>query len=260
MSDVELSEVVYYLRFEPAELRVFLAEHPDVEVDLFKIDGWTALHEAASKDNCESVNLLLDHRADIHARLTHSGDTALMLSIKYTKAYKTPLLLLERKADVHVENGRGESALYHSLLAAADTTTFLLLCCGADARNIATTYGINQARVDAAIANYESAHAFIEHTHQLIVTTLSDKVQVDTRVGRDDVGIYHEPLERTLEYLGLSMSAVQVINTSIDGNEHMRVLIPNQPRIAKHWYKKWEKLQELKRIEKGIEYLLKWIK
>jgi hypothetical protein len=51
--------------------------------------------------------------------------------------------------------------------------------------------------------------------------------------------MYHEPLERTLEYLGLSMNPDQVVNTSIDGNDPMRVLIPNQPRNAKHWYEQY---------------------
>jgi hypothetical protein len=37
------------------------------------------------------------------------------------------------------------------------------------------------------------------------------------------------------------MSADQVVNTSIDGKEHKRVLILNPPRNAKQWYALWEK-------------------
>jgi hypothetical protein len=98
---------------------------------------------------------------------------------------------------------------------------------------------VDRARTDAAIAKNKSMQAFIEDTSLLLKTTLSDEVEVDTRVGRGDAGIYHEPLERTLEYLGLSMNADQVVNTSIDGEEHKRVLLPNLPRNAKHWYGNW---------------------
>jgi hypothetical protein len=90
--------------------------------------------------------------------------------------------------------------------------------------------------VNAAIATYKSTHVVIGKHHELIVCTLSDQVIVDTRVGRRGMGIYHEPLERVLEYLGLSMRADQVVNTSIDGEGPVRVLIPNQARNAKHWY------------------------
>jgi hypothetical protein len=106
--------------------------------------------------------------------------------------------------------------------------------------------------VDAAIAEYKNTQAFIQNTHQQLVTTLSDHTVVDMRVGRGDAGIYQEPLERTLEYLGLSMNPDQVVNTSIDGTTPMRVLIPSQHRNAKHWYKKyvaWENTRTHKQPE-----------
>jgi hypothetical protein len=94
--------------------------------------------------------------------------------------------------------------------------------------------------MDAAIANYKNTPAFIEYTHRLLVTALLDHVKIDTRVGRGDKGIYHEPLERLLEYLGVSMSADQVVNTSIDGNATTRVLIPSHPCNTKHWCDKFK--------------------
>jgi hypothetical protein len=39
-----------------------------------------------------------------------------------------------------------------------------------------------------------------------------------------------------LEYLGLSMKKDQVVNTSIDGTEQKRALIPYQLVNAKHWW------------------------
>jgi hypothetical protein len=51
------------------------------------------------------------------------------------------------------------------------------------------------------------------------------------------MGIYKEPLERTLEYFGLSMSKDQAVNTSIDGEEGVkRALIPGHLLNAKHWF------------------------
>jgi hypothetical protein len=68
MSDVELSKEVYGLVRKPAELKVFLAEHPEVNLDLYKKGGcYTSLHCASSGvyHQCtETVTMLLDNKAD----------------------------------------------------------------------------------------------------------------------------------------------------------------------------------------------------
>jgi hypothetical protein len=58
--------------------------------------------------------------------------------------------------------------------------------------------------------------SYIDECFCFLQPVLSDHVQVDTRMGRGDNGIHQEPMERTLQYLDLSMSKDQVVNTNID--------------------------------------------
>jgi hypothetical protein len=89
---------------------------------------------------------------------------------------------------------------------------------------------------------YSHVQAYIDEYHRILNLVLSEHVPVDTRVGRGDYGLYHEPLERTLEYLGLSMSKDQVVNTSIDGAVK-RALIPGHLLNAIHWFDKYAKVE-----------------
>jgi hypothetical protein len=88
-------------------------------------------------------------------------------------------------------------------------------------------HSITTAFRDAHIEEYKHVQAFIDEYHRILSLVLSDHVPVDPRFGLGQMGIYQEPLERTLEYLCLSMSKDQVVNTSIDGEEGVkRALIP----------------------------------
>jgi hypothetical protein len=78
--------------------------------------------------------------------------------------------------------------------------------------------------------------------HSVAEHTLSEDVVVDTRVGRGDYGLYHEPLEQVFLYLGLSMKKNQTVNASIDGKSGVkRALIPGHPTNANLWFELYQR-------------------
>jgi hypothetical protein len=178
--------------------------------------------------------MLLDHKADVNAKSTN-GMTALVMALA-NNTIESALVLLERGADVHIKDIYGRDALYYSLKHSDTTpTSFFLLCCGVDAKRVKIDEHVTQAKVDTAVAEYTYLHDVIATKQHVITKALSRDATVDKRVGLGDKGIYQEPLERVLEYLGLSVHPDQVVNSSIDGTLRQRVLIPNQPRNAQHW-------------------------
>jgi hypothetical protein len=221
----------------PDRLKAFLDQHPEVNVDYKDAIGYTCLHNTSMARETASVALLLDHRADINGQAP-SGNTSLILAL-HVRSVETALVIMQRGADVHIRNKFDEDALSRSLLKNVTPITWVLLCCSADARRVPIKSPVTQAKVIDAVAEYRSVQAYIKITHQLLKKTLSGILREYTNASRGDVGIYQEPLELTLEYLGLSMRADQVVNTSIDGRERKRVLIPHQPRNAKHWFDKF---------------------
>jgi hypothetical protein len=164
-------------------------------------------------------------------------NVALLYAMAQRGGEEIALELIERGADVHIKNQRGYDAVllgFHQLDASIH---FVFLCCGAD---ILSLEGVDNARVNAAISEYRLVQAWIEMHHKLLEHTLSTRVEVDTRFSLGDNGIYQEPLERTLEYLGLSIHPDRLVNASIDGSVPTRVMIPHHPLNAKLWYTRFK--------------------
>jgi hypothetical protein len=227
-------------------LKVYLEEHPEVKVDLYKDwAGWTAIHITSRRRSPRSTELLLDYKAGINARTLYDR-TPLIVSCLNVWNEDTALLLIERGADIYLKDYWNFNVLHFCLREKNLSIAFTLLCCGSDSKNVKITSHVTQAKLDACIAEYKQTHAFIESYHDSLRHTLTKDVRVDTRLAGITLGIYHEPLERVLEYLGLGMHKNQIVNISIDGQGEegqeglgggvKRVLIPNQARNAKHWY------------------------
>jgi hypothetical protein len=113
---------------------------------------------------------------------------------------------------------------------------FAVLSCNTDSKNVPITDTITQVMVNSYINEYKQIHAFIDECHSVIKHALSEDVVVDKRVGRGGNGMYHEPLEQVLLYLGLSMKKNQTVNTSIDGKSVTRAMIPGHPTNANLWF------------------------
>jgi hypothetical protein len=268
-------------RGELDNLRALLEEHPDVDVDGFKnrFGQIWALYSACACGYTECARLLIDHRADVRVKSNdsrsalgtaaangHLGCVRLLLQNGadvncQTDIGLTPLMgsaypghlavaqyLLEQKADIHycVSNGgsyKNTDALYWTMHENTSTpgSAFAFLSCDSDAKNVVINGDVRTAMRDAHIEEYKHVQAFIDEHHRILNLVLSDHVPVDPRFGLGQMGIYQEPLERALEYLGLSMSKDQVVNTSIDGDEGVkRALIPGHLLNANHWFDKYK--------------------
>jgi hypothetical protein len=217
--------------------------------------GWTALYEAAVGGYVACVELLVQNGADVNCQ-TNVGWTPLMFS-SYHGQLTVAQYLLEQKADVHARVSEGVSknkdALYYAMRSEATDrtpgTAFVFLSCNTDAKNVKINDfygGVTTATRDAHIETYEHVQAYIDEYHRILNLVLSEHVPVDPRFGLGQMGIYQEPLERTLEYLGLSMSKDQVVNTSIDGDAVRRALIPSHLLNAYHWFQQMMKMKKKK--------------
>jgi hypothetical protein len=212
--------------------------------------GASALHAAAYLHRLGLAELLVQNGADVDCPDAASGWTPLM-SCASEGNLVVAQYLLEHKADIHYRVSRKFPTMHQNVLYRAMCKNarrqklgdaFAFLCCNTDVKKVDfDDYSVTAALGDTHIEEYKRVQSFIDEQHGVLNLVLSEHVQVDTRVGRGDNGIYQEPLERTLEYLGLSMSKDQVVNISIDGEEAVkRALIPGHLLNANHWFDKYK--------------------
>jgi hypothetical protein len=235
---------------DPVECMLILME---AKADIYAEDKCgTSAVVYASQGNLKGLQLLIDSGVDVNVRSRWYIDTPVMRCC-YFDSLPCLQLLLDNKADLNLRSDSGECALYKAM---ADSEkyprtafVFTVLCCNTDAKNVKIDEyrnddSVTATRVAAYIEDYTHTQAYIDEFHGMLEHTLSTKVEVDTRFGLGENGVYQEPLERTLEYLGLSMHKDQVVNASIDGDGVKRALIPFHVMNAKVWFKKMRKKKE----------------
>jgi hypothetical protein len=169
-------------------------------------------------------------------------------------------LLVDNKADLNLRENDDTDALYYAI---TYDISFPVLCCDTDAEDVKLDDEeddeededplVTEAKVAASIEEYKRVQAYIDDYHDTLNNTLSTEVEVDLRFGLGEHGIYQEPLERVLEYMGLSMKKDQVVNASIDGTERKRALIPFQLLNAQHWYDRSYKRRRQHELQRDIE-------
>jgi hypothetical protein len=202
--------------------------------------GSTLLHHIACEGVPKCLEMLINAKADVNDQSV-PGWTPL---IEACQEHHLPCvqLLLDNKADLSLKY-EGNDACFRAMYVNHERpgVPFALLSCNTNSSpelvNIDYVLQGDPAMVSAFIDEYKHVHAFIDECHTIAKHALSEDVAVDTRVGRGDYGLYHEPLERILEYLGLSMDKNQTVNTSIDGQHTTRALIPGHPTNANLWFK-----------------------
>jgi hypothetical protein len=214
----------------------------DLRADVHARDneGCQATHGASAQGNAGCLKLLIHEGADVNAQ-TNRGFTPVMYACHEDQL--TCLQLLDANADISTLENTGEDALYFAIHMPIDTTThrvpgmpFSVLSCNTNTTDIPIDADVSQAMVDSHIAEYKAVHAFIDEFHSILKHALSRDVQVDRRVGLGEHGIYQEPLERVLEYMGLSMDIDQVVNESIDDDGELHALLPGNVLEANHWH------------------------
>jgi hypothetical protein len=203
----------------------------------------SALHGAGYGGHMSCVQLLVQNGADVNSQ-ANGGETSMMQSALMGYLPLTQYLL-QHKADIHYRVSKegvtkNMDALHYAMSKFATDNTpgvaFAFLSCNTDAKNVNTFSSVSAAVRDTHIETYKQVQAHIDEYFSILQPVLSDHVQVDTRVGRGNNGLYHEPLEQVLLYLGLSMSKDQVVNASIDGESVKRALMPGYPVNANLWF------------------------
>jgi ankyrin repeat protein len=225
-------------------------------------DGWTGLMLAATGGHTKCVELLCEHKADLDACLPPTDITPILMAIEY-RHRGCVWVLLEHGADPHTYSSPREDLI--PLRNALDRLygeidwliVWMLLYHGVDVGCVVPGADVGAELISRAKEDYNNIHSLIDEFHAKLKHTLFNCAEVDTRLGRGGKGIYQEPLERVLEYLGMSMNKDQIVNTSIDGEQVRRVLKRGDLRSAEQWYNRYHdggaRLVEAEEEEKSIQ-------
>jgi hypothetical protein len=249
----------YFGHTECAQLLIDL----NADVNLKSIYGTCALHAAASRGHLGCTKLLVQSGADVNCQDPYYYFFPLMMCAK-TGHLNIAQYLIEQKADVYHRISmkgyrKNMDALFLAMRKEATNLTpgiaFAFSSCNTDAKNVKIDYYVTPKIRDDHIEHYQHVQAYIDEYHRILNLVLSEHVPVDPRFGLGQMGIYQEPLERTLEYLGLSMTKDQVVNTSIDGEAVRRALIPGHLLNANHWFDKYAKETQRDKLEQCLNEL-----
>jgi hypothetical protein len=221
-------------------LRVLIESKGDVNATEIVL-GVAPSHKAVSGDHPECLRALLEAKADVNAKST-GGHTPVMFAC-HEEHLSCLQLLVDAKAELNAKDSDGINALHwaislppHSRAHSVPGMPFAVLSCNTDKTNMFTDDEVTPSMVKNNVDEYKHVHTFIDEYHGITSHTLAEDVVVDKRVGRRGNGLYHEPLEQVLLYLGLSMEKDQTVNASIDGKSVKRALIPGHPTNANLWF------------------------
>jgi hypothetical protein len=223
-------------------LKVLIEARADVHAE--DNNKCQAIHDASYNGRTECLKLLILEGADVNAQ-DEDGFKPVMEACN-EEGLTCLQLLLDAKADFTGCTNIGKNALYWAIRTPHGTTAhrvpgmpFSVMSCDTNASGVHIDRQVHQNMVDGHIAEYKAVHAFIDEHHNVLKHALSYDVQVDWRVGLGENGIYQEPLERVLQYMGLSMDIDQVVNRSIDGDTKRRALLPGNVFEANHWHEEY---------------------
>jgi hypothetical protein len=201
----------------------------------------TAAHHAAGQGHAKCLEALIDAKADVNASSIH-GFTPIMYACAENRL-SCLQLLVDNEGDALNVSGDDFDALYAVIIPPTDIDvactpgiTFAVLSCNTDSKSVVIDEDVTRAIVNAHIKEYRQIQTFIDEWHGIAKHALAEDIEVDKRVGRHGHGLYHEALESTLQYLGLSLGADQTVNTSIDGKNKTRALIQRHPTNANLWF------------------------
>jgi len=114
-----------------SSLLLLLLSCSTIMIDLQNDGGETALQYECRRGNIKSINLLLEHGADINVQGVY-GRTALMLSIISFHHKVTLLLLSQKNIKINLCDKKGMTALHHACKNSNMCAISLLLSFGAD--------------------------------------------------------------------------------------------------------------------------------